>query len=67
MMYSWGRGEDGQLGLGDTSDQYLPVPVEVLKDRGVVQICCGSGHTVVLTGGWVCALALVCAVFVVLS
>ena len=50
MMYSWGRGEDGQLGLGDTSDQYRPVPVEVLKDRGVVQICCGSGHTVVLTG-----------------
>lgn len=49
MMYSWGRGEDGQLGLGDTSDQYRPVPVEVLKDRGVVQICCGSGHTVVLT------------------
>lgn len=48
-MYSWGRGEDGQLGLGDTSDQYRPVPVEVLKDRGVVQICCGSGHTVVLT------------------
>lgn len=50
MMYSWGRGEDGQLGLGDTSDQYKPVPVDVLKDKGVVQICCGSGHTVVLTG-----------------
>lgn len=50
MMYSWGRGEDGQLGLGDTNDQYRPVPVDVLKDRGVVQICCGSGHTVVLSG-----------------
>lgn len=49
MMYSWGRGEDGQLGLGDTNDQYRPVPVDVLKDRGVVQICCGSGHTVVLS------------------
>ncbi|KDO32822.1 hypothetical protein SPRG_02515 [Saprolegnia parasitica CBS 223.65] len=47
-VYSWGRGEDGQLGLGDTSDQYRPVLVEALRDKCVVQIACGSGHTVVL-------------------
>ncbi|ETV89424.1 hypothetical protein H257_00711 [Aphanomyces astaci] len=47
-VYSWGRGEDGQLGLGDTSDQYRPVVVEALRERIVVQIACGSGHTVVL-------------------
>jgi RCC1 and BTB domain-containing protein len=49
-VYSWGRGEDGQLGLGDTSDQHRPVPVEALAERRIVQIACGSGHTVVLTG-----------------
>lgn len=49
-VYSWGRGEDGQLGLGDTSDQHRPVPIDALQERRIVQIACGSGHTVVLTG-----------------
>ena len=49
-VYSWGRGEDGQLGLGDTSDQHRPVLIEALAERRIVQIACGSGHTVVLTG-----------------
>lgn len=48
-VYSWGRGEDGQLGLGDTSDQHRPVPIDALQDKRIVQIACGSGHTVVLT------------------
>ncbi|GLE06225.1 hypothetical protein PINS_up015467 [Pythium insidiosum] len=48
-VYSWGRGEDGQLGLGDTSDQHRPVLIDALHERRVVQIACGSGHTVVLT------------------
>ncbi|DAZ94414.1 TPA: hypothetical protein N0F65_003443 [Lagenidium giganteum] len=48
-VYSWGRGEDGQLGLGDTSDQHRPVLIEALQERRIVQIACGSGHTVVLT------------------
>jgi len=50
LVYSWGRGEDGQLGLGDTNDQDKPVLVEALKSKGVVQVACGSGHTVVLSG-----------------
>jgi RCC1 and BTB domain-containing protein len=37
------------LGLGDTSDQHRPVLVDALQERRVVQIACGSGHTVVLT------------------
>lgn len=49
-VYSWGRGEDGQLGLGDTNDQDRPVLVDALKCKGVVQVACGSGHTVVLSG-----------------
>ncbi|KAF1787776.1 Regulator of chromosome condensation 1/beta-lactamase-inhibitor protein II [Phytophthora cactorum] len=51
-VYSWGRGEDGQLGLGDTSDQHRPVPIDALAERRIVQIACGSGHTVVLTGAF---------------
>lgn len=49
-VYSWGRGEDGQLGIGDTSDQDVPTYVDALRGVGVKEIACGSGHTVVLTG-----------------
>ena len=49
-VYSWGRGEDGQLGIGDTSDQHEPTYVDSLRGVGVKEIACGSGHTVVLTG-----------------
>jgi len=48
-VFSWGRGEDGQLGIGDTSDQDTPTYVDTLRGVGVRQIACGSGHTVVLT------------------
>lgn len=48
-VFSWGRGEDGQLGIGDTSDQDEPTFVDALRGVGVRQIACGSGHTVVLT------------------
>lgn len=48
-VFTWGRGEDGQLGLGDTSDQDEPTYVDALRGVGVQQIACGSGHTVVLT------------------
>lgn len=48
-VFTWGRGEDGQLGLGDTSDQDEPTYVDALRGVGVRQIACGSGHTLVLT------------------
>mmetsp|Transcript_14285 Transcript_14285/g.39698 ORF Transcript_14285/g.39698 Transcript_14285/m.39698 type:complete len:660 (+) Transcript_14285:305-2284(+) len=48
-VFSWGRGEDGQLGLGDASDQDEPTFVDALRGVGVAQIAAGSGHTVVLT------------------
>lgn len=44
MLYSWGRGEDGQCGNGSTNDQEMPMPVEGLKHLTVVQIACGSGN-----------------------
>jgi len=30
-LFTWGRGEDGQLGLGDTSDQYQPSFVSIVS------------------------------------
>ena len=38
MMYSWGRGEDGQLGLGDAQDWQTPTHVTHLKDIDVGQV-----------------------------
>lgn len=49
IVFSWGRGEDGQLGLGDTSDQLEPTFVDALRGVAVRQLACGSGHTCVLT------------------
>ena len=48
LLFAWGRGEDGQLGLGDTNDQALPTFIEALRGISVLQVAAGSGHTVVL-------------------
>lgn len=49
LVFTWGRGEDGQLGLGDTSDMHLPTLVDSLRGVHVKQLACGSGHSCVLT------------------
>ncbi|GBG27678.1 RCC1 and BTB domain-containing protein 2 [Hondaea fermentalgiana] len=49
QVYAWGRGEDGQLGLGDACDQYKPRLIESLSEKKVSSVVCGSGHTVVLS------------------
>ncbi|XP_061350338.1 PH, RCC1 and FYVE domains-containing protein 1 [Gastrolobium bilobum] len=44
-VYTWGKGENGQLGLGDTEDRYTPSFVETLRDRQVDTITCGPSFT----------------------
>ncbi|KAM3285464.1 PH, RCC1 and FYVE domains-containing protein 1 isoform X1 [Capsicum chacoense] len=44
-VYTWGKGADGQLGLGDTKERNLPTLVESLRDRQVEHIACGSSTT----------------------
>lgn len=44
-VYTWGRGANGQLGLGDIEDRNCPTLVEALKDRQVESIICGSNST----------------------
>ncbi|KAJ8753411.1 hypothetical protein K2173_019810 [Erythroxylum novogranatense] len=44
-VYTWGKGANGQLGLGSTEDRNSPSSVEALRDRQVVSITCGSNLT----------------------
>ncbi|GAV75320.1 RCC1 domain-containing protein/RCC1_2 domain-containing protein [Cephalotus follicularis] len=49
VIKTWGWGEHGQLGLGNTSDQTYPQPVrfghEVLTKHTAIKVYCGSGFT----------------------
>ncbi|CAL0334800.1 unnamed protein product [Lupinus luteus] len=44
-VYTWGKGQNGQLGLGDTEDRNTPSFVETLRDRHVDTITCGPSFT----------------------
>nr|GMC91401.1 PH, RCC1 and FYVE domains-containing protein 1 isoform X1 [Ipomoea batatas]GMC96861.1 PH, RCC1 and FYVE domains-containing protein 1 isoform X1 [Ipomoea batatas]GME14392.1 PH, RCC1 and FYVE domains-containing protein 1 isoform X1 [Ipomoea batatas] len=44
-VYTWGRGVNGQLGLGDTKDRNSPTLVDGLRDRQVEHITCGPSST----------------------
>ncbi|KAM2685465.1 hypothetical protein FF1_047168 [Malus domestica] len=44
-VYTWGKGTNGQLGLGDINDRSTPTFVEALRDRLVESVVCGSNST----------------------
>ncbi|XP_057419366.1 ultraviolet-B receptor UVR8-like [Lotus japonicus] len=46
FVCSWGRGEDGQLGHGDTDDRLLPTKVSALDGQDIVSVTCGADFTV---------------------
>lgn len=46
--YSFGRGEDGQLGLGDKNNRDTPTLINGLKDKKVVNVSLGSWHSLAL-------------------
>ncbi|KAL6614392.1 hypothetical protein ACP70R_036662 [Stipagrostis hirtigluma subsp. patula] len=45
-VFTWGWGEHGQLGLGDTSDQVAPQKVNIGDEGPPLGIYCGSGFTI---------------------
>jgi RCC1 and BTB domain-containing protein len=47
-VYTWGFGNEGQLGHGDKSDQFLPRKIANLQAK-VKSISCGGAHTAMLT------------------
>ncbi|XP_061997844.1 PH, RCC1 and FYVE domains-containing protein 1-like isoform X2 [Rosa rugosa] len=44
-VYTWGKGANGRLGLGDTEDKFSPTLVEALRDKQVKSIICGTNFT----------------------
>ncbi|XP_035746303.1 probable E3 ubiquitin-protein ligase HERC4 [Egretta garzetta] len=54
-VYSWGKNDFGQLGLGDTEDRDCPSYIGALEHWKTVFIACGADHTAVLSKeGLVC-------------
>ncbi|NXI50076.1 HERC5 ligase, partial [Chloroceryle aenea] len=54
-VYTWGKNDCGQLGLGDTEDRDCPSHVGALEHWKTVFISCGADHTAVLSKeGMVC-------------
>jgi len=45
QVYSWGYGDDGQLGQGSTQDYITPTVIPGLRDVAVVKVACGHSHT----------------------
>ena len=52
-VYSWGYGEDGQLGQGDTNDYLTPREIVFFKNRNLhgAFIACGHSHSACITEG----------------
>ncbi|NXR11850.1 HERC5 ligase, partial [Semnornis frantzii] len=48
-VYSWGKNDFGQLGLGDTEDRHCPSYVAALEHWKTVFVSCGADHTAVLS------------------
>jgi alpha-tubulin suppressor-like RCC1 family protein len=48
-VYTWGVGRDGRLGHGTDTAEVKPRLVEGLRSCFVVDACCASAHTAVLT------------------
>ncbi|XP_040028824.2 alsin isoform X3 [Gasterosteus aculeatus] len=48
-VWSWGRGEDGQLGHGDALDRSQPLCIKSLNGKEVVRLAAGAHHSLALT------------------
>eukprot|EP00743_Colponemidia_sp_Colp-15_P009532 GILK01010428.1.p1 GENE.GILK01010428.1~~GILK01010428.1.p1 ORF type:complete len:501 (-),score=40.01 GILK01010428.1:120-1583(-) len=48
-VYTWGRGEYGQLGHGDRTSQHIPKLVDRLQGRVVIHVSLGTSHSACLT------------------
>ena len=48
-VYSWGQGDGGLLGHGDTLSQSFPKVIQGLKSLEIQSVVCGGLHTLALT------------------
>ena len=44
-LYTWGWNYYGQLGYEGPTDNFVPTLVSELKDKKVVWVSCGEGHS----------------------
>ncbi|KAI7750062.1 hypothetical protein M8C21_007485 [Ambrosia artemisiifolia] len=48
-VQSWGRNQNGQLGLGTTEDSLVPQKIEAFQGVNVKMVAAGAEHTVAIT------------------
>ncbi|XP_013856612.1 alsin isoform X2 [Austrofundulus limnaeus] len=48
-VWSWGQGQDGQLGHGDNLARLQPVCIKSLNNKEVVRVAAGAHHSLALT------------------
>ncbi|XP_056269201.1 probable E3 ubiquitin-protein ligase HERC1 isoform X3 [Pseudoliparis swirei] len=46
-LYTWGEGDFGRLGHGDSNSRNIPTPVKDVSNVG--EVSCGSSHTIALS------------------
>ncbi|GMH11387.1 hypothetical protein Nepgr_013228 [Nepenthes gracilis] len=49
QLYSWGWGDFGRLGHGNSSDFFTPQPIKALDGVRIKQIACGDSHCLAVT------------------
>ncbi|GER49683.1 regulator of chromosome condensation family protein [Striga asiatica] len=49
QVYSWGWGDFGRLGHGNSSDLFSPQPIKALQGLRIRQIACGDSHCLAVT------------------
>ncbi|XP_078716435.1 ALS2 C-terminal-like protein isoform X2 [Lampetra fluviatilis] len=48
-VWSWGDGQDGQLGLGDTLSRLMPQCIQSLVGEEIIKLAAGDFHSLALT------------------
>ncbi|XP_021683072.2 ultraviolet-B receptor UVR8 isoform X2 [Hevea brasiliensis] len=46
QVQSWGRNQNGQLGLGTTEDSLVPQKIQAFQGEKMVMVACGWRHTI---------------------
>ena len=49
LLYSFGKGNFGSLGLGGTVFSAAPRPINKLNNKKIISIACGMYHTLALS------------------
>jgi len=49
MVFTWGRGNSGQLGCGNVLNEDQVKPISTLADCFIKDVHCGESHSIALT------------------